>query len=42
MRGYHFASMHTIQDNIPVDNVIAMYNSAHKYEMLSCRFSISL
>lgn len=30
-RGYHFAPTHQIQDNTPVENVIAMYNSAHKY-----------
>ena len=30
-RGYHFAATHYIQDNSPVENVIAMYNAAHKY-----------
>ena len=29
--GYHFAPTHVIQDNTPVENVIAMYNAAHKY-----------
>ncbi len=29
--GYHFAPTHAIQDNTPVENVIAMYNAAHKY-----------
>jgi len=29
--GYHFAPTHEIQDNTPVENVVAMYNSAHKY-----------
>lgn len=28
---YHFAPTHQIQDNTPVENVIAMYNAAHKY-----------
>ena len=31
VRGYHFAPTHDIQDNTPVENVIAMYNAAHKY-----------
>lgn len=31
VRGYHFAPTHAIQDNTPVENVIAMYNAAHKY-----------
>jgi len=31
VRGYHFAPTHAIQDNSPVENVIAMYQSAHKY-----------
>lgn len=31
VRGYHFAPTHQIQDNTPVENVIAMYNAAHKY-----------
>ena len=30
-RGYHFAPTHAIQDNTPVENVVAMYNAAHKY-----------
>lgn len=30
-RGYHFAPTHQIQDNTPVENVIAMYNCAYKY-----------
>jgi uroporphyrinogen decarboxylase len=30
-RGYHFAPTHQIQDNTPVENVIAMYNAAYKY-----------
>lgn len=30
-RGYHFAPTHAIQDNSPVENVIRMYQSAHKY-----------
>jgi uroporphyrinogen decarboxylase len=29
--GYHFATTHAIQDNSPVENVIAMYNAAHKF-----------
>ena len=29
--GYHFAPTHQIQDNTPTENVIAMYNAAHKY-----------
>lgn len=31
VRGYHFAPTHAIQDNTPVENVVAMYNAAHKY-----------
>lgn len=31
VRGYHFAPTHMIQDNSPVENVLAMYNAAHKY-----------
>ena len=31
LRGYHFAHTHQIQDNTPVENVVAMYNAAHKY-----------
>lgn len=30
-RGYHFAPSHSIQDNSPVENVIAMYNAAHHF-----------
>ena len=30
-RGYHFAPSHAIQDNSPAENVIAMYQAAHKY-----------
>ena len=30
-RGYHFAPTHAIQDNSPVENVIAMYQAAHDY-----------
>jgi uroporphyrinogen decarboxylase len=30
-RGYHFAPTHQIQDNTPVENVIAMYNAAYRY-----------
>ena len=29
--GYHFAPSHAIQDNTPVENVIAMYDAAHRY-----------
>jgi uroporphyrinogen decarboxylase len=29
--GYHFAPTHAIQDNTPTENVIAMYQCAHKY-----------
>jgi uroporphyrinogen decarboxylase len=29
--GYHFAPTHSIQDNSPVENVIAMYQTAHDY-----------
>ena len=28
-KGYHFAPTHAIQDNSPVENVIAMYRTAH-------------
>jgi len=28
-RGYHFAPTHSIQDNTPTENVIAMYQAAH-------------
>lgn len=31
VRGYHFAPTHSIQDNSLVENVIAMYQAAHKY-----------
>ena len=30
-RGYHFAPTHAIQDNSPVENVIAMYQAAHDH-----------
>jgi uroporphyrinogen decarboxylase len=30
-RGYHFAPTHMIQDNTPVENVLAMYEAAHRY-----------
>jgi len=30
-RGYHFAPTHMIQDNSPVENVVAMYNAVHTY-----------
>ena len=30
-RGYHFAPTHMIQDNSPVENVVAMYNAVQKY-----------
>ena len=29
--GYHFAPTHSIQDNTPVENLFAMYNTAHQY-----------
>jgi len=29
--GYHFAPTHAIQDNSPVENVLAMYQAAHDY-----------
>ncbi len=29
--GYHFAPTHSIQDNSPVENVIAMYQAAHDF-----------
>ena len=29
--GYHFSPTHAIQDNTPVENVIAMYQCAHTY-----------
>jgi len=31
VRGYHFAPTHSIQDNSPVENVIAMYQTAHDF-----------
>ena len=31
VKGYHFAPTHMIQDNTPVENIVAMYNAAHKY-----------
>lgn len=31
VKGYHFAPTHAIQDNSPVENVIAMYQAAHDY-----------
>lgn len=31
VRGYHFAPTHMIQDNTPVENVIAMYQAAHAF-----------
>ncbi len=31
VRGYHFAPTHEIQDNTPVENLITMYQAAHKY-----------
>ncbi len=31
VKGYHFAPTHELQDNTPVENVITMYNCAHKY-----------
>jgi uroporphyrinogen decarboxylase len=30
-RGYHFAPTHQIQDNTPVENVVAMYQAAHDF-----------
>ena len=30
-RGYHFAPTHQIQDNSPVENVVAMYQAAHDF-----------
>ena len=29
--GYHFSPTHMIQDNSPVENVIAMYQAGHDY-----------
>ena len=31
--GYCFAPTHALQDNSPTDNVLAMYDVAHKYGM---------
>ncbi len=31
VRGYHFAPTHAIQDNTPIENILAMYNTAHRY-----------
>ncbi len=31
VRGYHFAPTHLIQDNTPVENIIAMYNAAYRF-----------
>lgn len=31
VRGYHFAPTHAIQDNSPVENVITMYQTAHRF-----------
>lgn len=30
-KGYHFAPTHAIQDNTPVENLITMYQAAHRY-----------
>lgn len=30
-RGYHFAPTHAIQDNTPVENLVAMYQAAHDF-----------
>ena len=29
--GYQFAPTHALQDNTPVENIVAMYSAAHKY-----------
>ncbi len=29
--GYHFAPTHAVQDNTPVENLVAMYRAVHKY-----------
>ena len=29
--GYCFAPTHSLQDNSPTENVVAMYDAAHKY-----------
>jgi uroporphyrinogen decarboxylase len=29
--GYHYAPTHWIQDNTPVENIIAMYQAAHTF-----------
>lgn len=31
--GYQFAPTHAIQDNTPVENILAMYNAAHRYSV---------
>lgn len=31
--GYHFAPTHMIQDNTPVENIVAMYQTAHGYRV---------
>jgi len=30
-RGYHFAPTHLLQDNTPIENIVAMYQAAHDY-----------
>jgi uroporphyrinogen decarboxylase len=30
-RGYHFAPTHAVQDNTPVENLVAMYQAAHDF-----------
>lgn len=34
-RGYHFSPSHMIQDNTPIENILAMYQSAHDDGMYS-------
>ena len=29
--GYHFSPTHMIQDNTPVENLLVMYQAAHRY-----------
>ena len=29
--GYHFSPTHMIQDNTPVENIVTMYQCAHRY-----------
>lgn len=29
--GYYLAPSHALQDNSPMENVVAMYEAAHKY-----------